>query len=118
MATGVRTAGLAATVSAGLAMPLAACEDEGPTALQRTESPDEADTAAKPSEDLVTVTGVLTGEGVECPALRADDGQIYALLGDIGQLSQGQRLKVTGRVAEMSFCMQGTPLEVVSIERQ
>ena len=29
------------------------------------------------------IEGVLTNEGVECPALRADDGKLYTLMGDL-----------------------------------
>jgi hypothetical protein len=65
--------------------------------------------------ERVAVTGELTSEGVECPALRADDGALYTLAGDTGGFEVGDRVRVQGRVAEMSTCMQGTTLEVVEI---
>lgn len=68
------------------------------------------------AEATVTVTGVLTDEGIECPALRADDGAIYTLAGDARGFGPGDRVRVTGTVAEMSFCMQGTTLAVAGIE--
>ncbi len=64
----------------------------------------------------VTVTGILTEEGVECPALRADDGKLYTLAGDVGSFEPGDRIRVVGTVAEMSFCMQGTTLAVERLE--
>jgi hypothetical protein len=64
----------------------------------------------------VRVTGRLTDEGVECPALRGDDGQLYTLAGETGGFRPGDRVTVAGAVAEMSFCMQGTTISVRSIE--
>jgi Protein of unknown function (DUF5818) len=64
----------------------------------------------------VRVTGVLTDEGVECPALRGDDGQIYTLTPrDLQGFQVGDRVAVVGKVAEISFCQQGTTLEVQKI---
>lgn len=64
--------------------------------------------------DTVTVIGELTDEGVECPALRTEAGQLYTLAGDTGRFGEGDRVEVEGTVAEMSFCMQGT---TISVER-
>jgi hypothetical protein len=64
-----------------------------------------------------TVTGKLTNEGAECQALRGDDGKLYTLTGDLKGFRTGDRVKVTGRVAEVSTCMQGTTLGVEKIER-
>lgn len=68
-----------------------------------------------PMSDPVTIEGVLTDEGVTCPALRGDDGELYTLAGDIGELQPGQRVSVTGEVAEMSMCMQGTTIALGDI---
>lgn len=65
--------------------------------------------------ERVRVTGVLTDEGVECPALRTDDGDLYTLAGDTGEFVQGDRVTVEGTVAEASICMQGTTIEVEDI---
>ena len=65
----------------------------------------------------MTVTGKLTNEGVECKAMRGDDGKLYTLTGDLKGFRLGDRVKVTGRIAEMSTCMQGTTLGVEKIER-
>jgi LysM repeat protein len=66
--------------------------------------------------DLVTVRGTITDEGTECPALRTAEGELYTLTGDLGELEAGDRVVVEGTVAEVSICMQGTTLNVESIE--
>ncbi|HEX2190478.1 MAG TPA: DUF5818 domain-containing protein [Longimicrobiaceae bacterium] len=63
----------------------------------------------------VRITGRLTDEGVECPALRGDDGQLYTLAGDTGGYGPGDRVTVAGTVAETSFCMQGTTISLRTI---
>ena len=69
------------------------------------------------ADDALTVTGTLTDEGVECPALRGDDGRLYTLAGgDLSDVSTGERIRVRGTVAEMSTCMQGITITVDSIE--
>ncbi len=66
--------------------------------------------------DIVTVTGTLSNEGVECPALRGDDGVLYTLTpADLGTFGPGDRVTVKGTVAEMSICNQGTTLSVISL---
>lgn len=77
-----------------------------PVAVAHAERPDRRE----PSDDRVVVRGRLTDEGVECPALRADDGTLYTLAGDTGQFGPGDLVRAEGTVAEMSTCMQGTTL--------
>ena len=72
---------------------------------------------AQPEAATKTVVGTLTGEGTECPALRADDGTLYTLVGDLGTAATGDHVRVTGTATEVSTCMQGTTLRVVSIEK-
>lgn len=72
--------------------------------------------AAPPADDRVTVTGTLTREGAECQAMRGDDGRLYTLTGDLDDLRAGDRVRVQGRIAEVSFCMQGTTIDVRSVE--
>lgn len=60
----------------------------------------------------IRVTGVITDEGVECTALRGDNGRLYTLAGGAGGFKTGDRVRVIGRVAQVSFCMQGTTIEV------
>lgn len=54
------------------------------------------------------IQGLLTGEGVECPTMRGDDGRLYALLGDLRSFGPGDRVCVVPSYVEMSFCMQET----------
>jgi hypothetical protein len=71
----------------------------------------------QPERGTITVTGALTSEGVECQALRGDDGQLYTLAGDLHGFRTGDRVRVTGRVAEVSTCMQGTTIAITTIEK-
>lgn len=63
----------------------------------------------------LTVRGKLTDEGVECPAMRGEDGKLYTLTGDLKGLRPGDEVCVRGRVAEISYCMQGTTLTIEHI---
>lgn len=66
-------------------------------------------------ESGITVVGTLTTEGVECPALRSDDGRLYTLAGNVGRFRPGDRVRIQGRRVEASFCQQGTTIEVTRI---
>jgi hypothetical protein len=70
------------------------------------------------SELPIDIQGVLTDEGVECQAMRGDDGKLYTLTGELQGFSAGDRVRVVGQIAEISFCMQGTTLQIRRIERQ
>ena len=61
------------------------------------------------------VEGVLTAEGVECPALRARDGTLYTLTGDLGRFVAGDRVRACGQEAIISICIQGRTLGLTSI---
>lgn len=63
----------------------------------------------------VTLAGVLTDEGVTCPALRGEDGTLFTLAGDTAGLAVGQSVRVRARVAEVSNCLQGITLEVLDV---
>lgn len=69
------------------------------------------------ADGAYTVRGVLTDEGVECPALRGDDGKLFTLSGPLGEFRTGDRVCVRGRPAEMSICQQGITLTVEWIGR-
>lgn len=74
-------------------------------------------TPDQPDNGQMEVTGVLTDEGVECPALRGRNGQLYTLAGDTEGFETGDAVTVTGTRAEVSFCQQGTTIAVESIEQ-
>jgi len=60
----------------------------------------------------IEVRGKVTA-GVECPILTADDGEVYSLNASSEiPLETGVRAHVEGREADLSFCQQGTPIEV------
>lgn len=65
----------------------------------------------------VTVRGVLTDEGVECQALRGDDGILYTLAGPVEGFQVGDRVRVQGTIAEVSTCQQGTTIGVTKIQK-
>ncbi len=66
----------------------------------------------RPGDGRVTISGTVTAEGVECLAVRGDDGRLYTLAGNVDDLQPGDRVQVQGRRAEMSFCQQGTTIDV------
>lgn len=67
------------------------------------------------SGDSLRIEGTLTDEGVECPALRGRDGELYTLAGDLKGYAAGDQVWVEGAVAQISFCMQGTTIAVERI---
>ena len=68
--------------------------------------------------DSVTVEGRLTGEGVECQALRARGGKLYTLMGDLAGFETGDSVRIQGLPQRISICQQGTTLKIVKIERR
>ncbi|HEX2253608.1 MAG TPA: DUF5818 domain-containing protein [Thermoanaerobaculia bacterium] len=78
-----------------------------------------ADAAQKPPQpgDTVEITGCLTDEGAECPALRTKNNKLYTLTPrDLEGAQVGDLVTVTGTVANISFCQQGTTIEWETIE--
>jgi hypothetical protein len=75
-----------------------------------------ANNSASSVDASVTVVGRLTDEGVECQALRGDDGQLYTLLGGgLSGLPVETRVRVIGERLEFSSCQQGITIRVQSI---
>ena len=63
------------------------------------------------------MTGTITKEGVECPAGRTADGKHYTIAtADRDKLRPGVRVRITGEVAQMSTCQQGTTISAERIE--
>lgn len=69
------------------------------------------------TSNLIHVRGIVTSEGVECPAIRGDDGKLYTLTGFTEQLNVGDVIEVVGRSVEISICMQGTTLSVIAYKK-
>lgn len=89
-----------------------------PRALSEPFLVTEQSTEGDMPEGSVLVEGVVSEEGVECPALRSDGGDLYTLAGAPGDLEPGQRVRVVGTIAEISTCMQGTTIQVQRVDRQ
>lgn len=68
-----------------------------------------------PPDGVLSISGTLTGEGVECPALRGNNGELYTLAGDVGGAAVGDEVCVMGRLVELSICQQGTTVSVEKI---
>lgn len=72
---------------------------------------------AENAESGMTITGTVTNEGVECPAVRTADGKLYTIAtADRDKLRPGVRVRITGEVAQMSTCQQGTTISAEQIE--
>ena len=67
------------------------------------------------ADGILRRTGEITGEGVECLAMRDTDGFLYTLIGNTQSLKAGQPAVIEGRYVEASICMQGTTIEVVNV---
>jgi len=68
---------------------------------------------------VLRVDGRFTDEGVECRALRSDNGTLYTLGGtDLSAYRTGDRVTITGTVPDASICMQGVTLAVREITRR
>jgi len=66
--------------------------------------------------DAVEVRGQTTDEGVECPAMRSDDGTLYTLAGAPTWVAPGQTVLVRGTIAEAAICQQGITISVTHME--
>jgi hypothetical protein len=76
-------------------------------------------TAQQPAPgDAIEVRGQTTDEGVECPAMRGDDGTLYTLAGAPAWVAAGQAVIVHGTVAETAICQQGITISVRHMERR
>ena len=66
----------------------------------------------------ICVKGKLTDEGVECQTLRSTEGELYTLVGDLNGFQNGDEVVVCGTIAGISFCMQGTTINVSWIGKE
>lgn len=63
------------------------------------------------------VVGVLTGEGATCQAMRDGKDRLYSFYSDMTGYRLGETVCVCGLEAQMSFCQQGTVIEVTHLGR-
>lgn len=66
-------------------------------------------------DETITVTGELLNPSATCPRLAGDDGRIYALAGSLRQFETGDRVRVTGELAEVSICNQRRTIKIERI---
>lgn len=90
---------------------------DGPSKAHRAASatgtiPTEGDTM---DDEQIFLEGKLTDEGVECPAFRSDEDELYTLTGDLEGHGPGERVRIVAIPMAMSTCMQGTTVEIVEI---
>ena len=67
----------------------------------------------------ISVTGTLTDAGVQCRAMLGDDGVTYTMRRGraLAEFRTGDRIRVTGGIAQASICQQGTTIESPTIEK-
>jgi hypothetical protein len=68
-----------------------------------------------PNANSATITGILTDEGVECPAMRLDDGRLVTLMGDLRGFKAGQRVRIEASRMHKSYCQQGVTMRIHTI---
>ena len=66
---------------------------------------------------MITVSGVVTDEGVECRAMRGDDGLLYTFVDLPAEIATGDRIEVRGAEMADSTCQQGVTLRTVRVAR-
>jgi virginiamycin B lyase len=71
--------------------------------------------AQAPGKETLRLRGQLVDGGVECQRFRASNGKYYTLVGDLKGLHNGDTVEIEGTIAEMSFCMQDTTVQVQKI---
>ena len=71
----------------------------------------------RPDRGMISVSGTLTRQGVECPTMRGDDGRTYSLSGNLRNFRPGDRVSVEGRISEFSSCQHGVAVEVRGFSR-
>ena len=71
-----------------------------------------------PANGSVCLKGILTNEGVECEAFRGADGELYTLVGNLNGFHNGDEVVVSRTLAGVSFCMQGTTINVSWIGKE
>ena len=60
----------------------------------------------------ICVKGKLTDEGIECQTFRSTTGELFTLVGDLNGFQNDDEVVICGTIAGVSFCMQGTTINV------
>jgi hypothetical protein len=73
---------------------------------------------ARMKREVLTLTGSLTGEGIECQAFRSDKAELYTLTGDLKGFKTGDRVILLASLVEGGPCQgQGKTVQVKTIQR-
>jgi flagellar biosynthesis GTPase FlhF len=63
------------------------------------------------------IDGFVVDEGGHCSLLRDHQGHVFALVGNIGDIVQGDHLRLQGRVVDGGLCdWRGTAFEVIQVK--
>lgn len=73
--------------------------------------------AATPANEkiIIELTGTLIPGGVECQLFQADSGDKYTIVGDLNGIKNGDKVRLTGEVAQISHCMQEITIIIKTI---
>lgn len=70
--------------------------------------------------ETVRVSGILTGPGTgpggPCQTMTSEDGELYSLTGDLGDVQSGDMVEVTGTLGDDDECEGGIVVRVSSLE--
>ena len=95
-------------------------EPEEGASLDPAARDDEELSVERPDDDRTesavprTITGMLTDEGQSCPTLRAPDGTLYALVGEVPSVRPGTLVTITAVEVGGNRCSAGRPVAVSS----
>ena len=90
------------------------------TEVPHTQAPDKQSADKQPTGPTRTLKTVMTSEGVECPAVRGDDGTLYTIPSIPHNFEAGDRLNIIIEnpiVPMASFCQQGETIDWIRIEQ-
>jgi hypothetical protein len=72
------------------------------------------------SGETVQVSGILTGPGTGsgelCQTMTSEDGELYSLTGDLGDVQSGDLVEVTGTLGDDDECDEGIVVHVSGLE--
>jgi hypothetical protein len=70
-----------------------------------------------PPQGQVEIYAEVIAGGVECPLIRAANGDVYSLTNVPPPLETGDKVRLVGEFVRFSFCMQGQTIRVTTLER-
>ena len=89
---------------------------ESDLAPPRGLDPVQPDTGQQESAVPRSITGLVTEEGQSCPTLRAADGTLYALVGEVPSLSPGTLVTIEAVGVDDDVCSAGRPVAVGGLQ--